>query len=582
MESIQKILEKALCKACKISGYTALDISIKPCSHREMGDYTYSGIIGMAKALHGNAKTIASKIIRNFSCKEVSSINFVNGYINITLSDTFLSSYIPKYVKNIKSIVSKNIEKQKIIVDYGGANVAKPLHVGHLRSANIGESIKRICKFVGNEVLGDTHLGDWGLQMGMIITELHHLHPDWTYFKNNFHGEYPKESLITLKDLNTLYLNGSKHAKEDSKIMDEARKDTFKLQQGNRGYLALWKKFTDISKADIKKQYDGLNVSFELWLGESDSQAYCSKVIDFMKKKKICHESSGALIIDVDSPSDKKKLPPLILVKSDGGILYSTTELATILMRKEKFNPDRIIYVVDSRQELHFKQVFRCIEKSNILHSKIKLDFAGFGTIDGKDGKPYKTREGGVMPLKTLLKDIKEVAKRKVEENALKNKFSAKERNKIITLVALSALKFADLSIFRAKDYIFDMEKFCSFYGKTGPYLLYTITRMKSILAKEDKIDKTFNIYEESREIALILIRFDGEILSAYEDLAPSILCNYAYELANAFNTFYEKTNVLKQKNKEKRASFLMLIRYILNIMEKCLDLLGIKYLSRM
>ena len=560
------------------------EVVVSDCAIAELGDFQCQSALALAKKYRMSPLMIAQKVVENLpENKLIKLISAVNpGYINFFITDDCLKSLLNFQLENLEKPLG--VDNRMTVVDYGGANVAKPLHVGHLRSANIGESIKRICAYAGNKTIGDVHLGDWGLQMGMIISELQRQHPDWIYFDENFTGEYPTESPITVKDLETLYPQASQKAKADENLMKDAQEAMVELQNGRRGYYALWKHFLEVSKKDLKTHYDFLNVNFELWLGESDSVKYYPQVIEEIISKGYAKESQGATIVEVEEETDANSVPPFMLKKSDGGVTYATTDLATIVQRDKELGAKRMIYVVDKRQDLHFTQLFRCAKKTGMAPSDIQLDFAGFGTMNGKDGKPYKTRDGGVMQLGVLISDVIKKAEEKVEEAKGQNaEYSLEEKKEISTAVAISALKFADLSIYRMKDYIFDPDKFCSFEGKTGPYLLYTITRAKSILKKsgQNSFEK-FEISHMPRQLVLTLLAFKTEAEKAYQELAPSVLCDYVYKLANLFNTFYNSCNIISEEDQAKKSSWLYLTNAVVKFMEKVLDLLAINTLEKM
>lgn len=580
-DSIKEIFEIGFKKA----GFENVDVAILPCNLANMGDFQCNNALSIAKVFGKSPRDIALKLLENIPDNEIiCDCNIAGpGFINIKVQEKYLQKYLTNFFDAIDEKL--DIDSDNIIIDYGGANVAKPLHVGHMRSAIIGESIKRICRMAGNNALGDVHLGDFGLQMGMVISEIKRRFPDLVYFDDEYTGEYPSVSPVTIKDLETLYPEANAKAKADENIMNEAKQATLDFQNGKRGYVALCKNILDISKADLKKNYDSLNVSFDLWLGESDSKKYCDKVISEIENKGLSRVSEGALIVDVAQDDDKIEVPPFILKKSDGAVLYSTTDLATIVQRQKEYNADRIIYVVDNRQEMHFTQLFRCVEKTGILEKSIKFDFVGFGTMNGKDGKPYKTRDGGVMQLKSLIDEVKQKALEKVQlakGNDLS--YSADEMKEISDTVAISALKFADLSIYRSKDYIFDVDKFCSFEGKTGPYILYTITRAKSILRKIENLEigDNFDISYCPKELIFALIDFKEEVKKAYSELAPSYLCDYIYKIANSFNAFYNTCNIINEQDIVKKETWIKLTKYTLQVMEKVADLLGIKTLNKM
>ena len=572
MKFITEILSELLENASKKAGFKEVSLPVT-LSKIENVDYQCSAALGLAKTYHTSPFAIAEEIVKNVDDTNnmLSNISVAKpGYINIVVNNDFLSNYLLEYVNNLDNHAKSRIQKQKIIVDYGGANVAKPLHVGHLRSANIGESIKRICQYVGNETLGDVHLGDWGLQMGMVISEIKRLHPDLPYFDDNFKGDYPKDSPVTIHDLETMYPNASKRAKENERDKQEAKEITHLLQQGHPGYFALWKHIVNTSISDLKKNYDKLNVHFDLWLGESDTVKYYNEVINFFISRHIAYLSQGALIVDVKNQDDTKEIPPFILQKSDGSVLYSTTDLATLVQRDREFSADKVIYVVDNRQELHFTQLFRVVQKYPILSRPMELVFAGFGTMNGKDGKPYKTRDGGVMKLQDLIEEVKSSAATKSNEETISD------------AVAISALKFADLSILRTKDYVFDPDKFCSFEGKTGPYLLYTLTRAKSILKKVGNVEGSFNAKYCDKSLLLNYLEYAQTILDAYNLLSPNILCDYVYNLSNIFNSFYAKTSILNERDSHKKYSMLEQTKILVKIIDKMLNLLAIQTLDKM
>jgi len=471
---------------------------------------------------------------------------------------------------------------KKIIIDYGGANVAKPLHIGHLRSAIIGESLKRICNFIGHEAIGDVHLGDWGLQMGQIIAELQEREPDLVYFDDSFTGEYPKEPPFTISELEEIYPCASGKCKADPEFAEKAHRATAALQTGKPGYRAIWNHVLNVSIADLKKNYDALDVHFELWKKESDAQPYIPDMLENMKKQGLLVESQGALIVDIAEETDKKELPPCIVVKSDGATLYSTTDLATLVERVKLFDPDYIIYVVDKRQDLHFIQVFRTAKKAHIVDEHVDLYFLGFGTMNGSDGLPYKTREGGVMRLERLIGEINEAVLEKMKEN---REFDQAEAEKTARTIGLAALKYADLSNQATKDYIFDLSRFTSFEGNTGPYILYTIVRIKSILKKSGSTPSgtiRFTGEKAEKDIMIALSKFSEVVETAYKELAPHKICAYIYDLANAFNAFYHEIRILTEDDAEKKDSYLSLLDLTRKILEQCIDLLGFAAPERM
>lgn len=586
MNKIIEELNSTIKTAFINAGFDVENISVQPCSISSLGDFQCSSALALAKQFSKAPLFIAEEVIKHLPQNSIiASAELAKpGYINIFVDNNFLNSRLALAYQEINTPL--DAENQKTIIDYGGPNVAKPLHVGHLRSGTIGEAIKRICKFVGNPTIGDVHFGDWGLPIGMVISELERLHPEWVYFDPNFNGEYPENPPFTNQDIENTYPEASKKAKADENLMKIAQTATVELQEGRRGYVALWNHIMQVSKADVREIYGILNIDFELWLGESDTQKACTPLIEKITQSGHAHKSQGALVIDVAESDDKIEVPPFMLQKSDGGITYATTDLATIIQREQELGAKRIIYIVDKRQDLHFTQVFRAARKTGLVSNALQLDFVGFGTMNGKDGKPYKTRDGGVMQLKVLINETKAAATKKIEEAKGGNiEYSQEEMALISERVAVAALKFADLSIYRSKNYIFDVEKFCSFEGKTGPYILYTITRAKSILRKANYAE-TFtghNLVEYvNRELLLTLLSFKTEILKAHQELAPSVLCDYVYRLANQFNSFYTSCNIINEPNQNKKSAWLYLTNFTLKILEKCFDLLGIKTLEKM
>lgn len=549
----------------------------------DLCQYQCNGALANAKKHKKAPKVIAEEVVNNLKGNNIfSKLEIAGpGFINITVNDEFLKDYISKMNKDKKFGVSTVENPKKIVVDYGGANVAKPLHIGHLRSAIIGESIKRIAKFLGHDVIGDVHLGDWGLQMGMVISEVNRRQPNLPYFDENFQGEYPKEAPFTIDELEDIYPYASKLAKSDEKVMEAARQATVELQQGRRGYVALWKHILNVSVTDLKKNYSALDVNFELWNGESYAQKFIPDMIKYLKDNKYATLSEGALVVDVKREDDKVEIPPFLLLKSDGASLYGTTDLATIIDRVNNLNADEIIYLADKRQELHFTQLFRCAKQTNIAKNT-ELYFVGFGTMNGKDGKPFKTRAGGVMRLADLIKIIKDAGFEKLKEN---ENIKGEEAQLVASKVGLAALKYGDLSNQASKNYIFDIDRFASFEGNTGPYILYTIARIKSILRKADNNINGTIIEPQSddeRNLMLYLVKFNEAVETSFRDHAPHKVCDYIYELSNNFNKFYNSTRILSEEDEAKKNSWLALINLVKDVLEKALDLLAIESVDRM
>ena len=571
------------CQYDRVYGKTG--ISNRP----DLCEFQCNGAMAAAKIYKKRPMDIAEEVAKKLEGEKIfESIEAVMpGFINIKVSKSFLLNQIKAMAKN-KKFGLELPEKQKIIVDFGGANVAKPLHIGHLRSAIIGESIKRIGLFMGHEVIGDVHLGDWGLQMGLIIEELKERQPNLCYFDPNFTGEYPEEAPFTIAELEEIYPTASKKSKEDPEFKEKAQQATLKLQSGYAPYRAIWKHILAISKVDLKKNYDNLDVSFDLWKGESDAQPYIPTMIEDMENRKIAYESEGALVVDIAEEGDSKELPPCIIRKSDGAALYATSDLATLVEREKLYQPDAYIYVADKRQDLHYTQFFRVAKKAGIVPKDRKLTFIGFGTMNGKDGKPFKTRAGGVMRLEELIKEVEDAVYTKILDNRDINEVEARE---IAKLVGQAAIKYGDLSNQAGKDYIFDIDRFVSFEGNTGPYILYTIVRIKSILAKYANQSTTETIspedlreanQESEKKLELELARFSEVIKSAWEEQAPHKICQYVYAIANAFNTFYHEVKILSEEDIEKKKSYLALILLTQDVLVSSIYLLGMKAPERM
>ena len=584
MEQMAEELSAAFEKAGYDPSYGKVTVSNRP----DLCEYQCNGAMAGAKAYHKAPFMIADDVVAQLSDSRIFSRAEVvkPGFINLDVKPEFVAEYMNKMAEDEKLSVETAKNLKTIIIDYGGPNVAKPLHVGHLRSAIIGESIKRIGRFVGHKVIGDVHLGDWGLQMGLIITELKHRKPELVYFDDSFTGEYPAEAPFTISELEEIYPCASGKSKEDEAYRNEALEATHLLQQGKPGYMALWNHIMNVSVTDLKRNYANLNVDFDLWKKESDAQPYIPDMVEDMKKRGFAYEDQGALVVDVKEESDTKEIPPCMLLKSDGASLYTTTDLATIVERMKLFQPDEILYVVDKRQELHFIQVFRCARKTGLVNPETKLSFLGFGTMNGKDGKPFKTREGGVMRLENLIADIDEEMYRKIVENRSVKDKDAKDTAKI---VGLSAIKYGDLSNQATKDYIFDVDRFTSFEGNTGPYILYTIVRIKSILNRyvqeggdlsTGKILPAVNASEKN--LMLQLSGFAAMVENAFEEKAPHKICAYIYEVSNAFNSFYHETKILSEEDQAQKESFLQLLQLTRRVLETSIDLLGFSAPDRM
>ncbi|CDD77255.1 arginine--tRNA ligase [Ruminococcus sp. CAG:9] len=639
MKKLMEQMAEELSAAFEKSGYDPSYGKVTVSNRPDLCEFQCNGAMAGAKAYKKAPFMIADDVVAYLKDSQVFSMAEVvkPGFINLKVKGEFLADYLKEMAADEKLSVSAAKEPKTIIIDYGGPNVAKPLHVGHLRSAIIGESIKRIGRFVGHKVIGDVHLGDWGLQMGLIIsgpnvakplhvghlrsaiigesikrigrfvghkvigdvhlgdwglqmgliiTELKHRKPELVYFDDSYTGEYPEEAPFTISELEEIYPCASGKSKEDEAYRNEALEATHLLQQGKPGYMALWNHIMNVSVTDLKRNYDKLNVSFDLWKKESDAQPYIPGMVEEMKEKGFAYVDQGALVVDVKEENDTKEIPPCMLLKSDGASLYTTTDLATIVERMKLFNPDEILYVVDKRQELHFIQVFRCARKTGLVKDDTKLSFLGFGTMNGKDGKPFKTREGGVMRLETLIKDINEEMFTKIVENRSVKDKDAKETAEI---VGLSAIKYGDLSNQATKDYIFDIDRFTSFEGNTGPYILYTIVRIKSILNRFAEEGGNLEagaildpVNDSQKNLMLQLTGFGATVENAFEEKAPHKICAYIYEVSNAFNSFYHETKILIEENEAQKASFIQLLKLTKKVLETCIDLLGFSAPDRM
>lgn len=594
MKKILELITEQVQDAFEAAGYDRELGKVTLSNRPDLCEYQCNGAMAGAKLYHKApimiAKDVEAKLADSEMFEEVSAV--APGFLNLKLTGAFAASYLNEMRTSEKLGVETVSTDGPVIVDFGGANAAKPLHVGHLRSAIIGESIKRLLRFMGNEVLGDIHLGDWGLQMGLIIEELHDRKPELPYFDENYTGAYPEEAPFTISELEEIYPAASAKSKVDEEFAERAHQATLKLQSGDPACTAIWKHIMSVSLKDLKRNYANLNVEFDLWKGESDAQPYIPDMIEDLKKRGIAHESQGALVVDVQQESDTKEIPPCIVQKSDGAALYATSDLATILEREKLYQPSRYIYVADKRQELHFTQVFRTARMAGYVKPETKLDYVGFGTMNGRDGKPFKTRSGGVMRLETLIADINEAVYEKIMENRTVSEEEARETARKI---GLAAIKYGDLSNQASKDYVFDIDRFTAFEGNTGPYMLYTIVRIKSILKKyadtvaagwteeslsADSICAAENASEKA--LMLQLARFGEMMTQAYDELAIHRICAYMYDLSNAFNSFYHDTKILAETDAKKQTSYIALICLVKQVLLTCTDLLGIEAPERM
>ena len=588
MDHLIQKMDIELAKALEAAGFDGALGKTTVSNRPDLCEYQCNGAMAGAKAYHKNpfdiAQAVAEKLADNPMFSSVQAVR--PGFLNFDISCGALCDYLTQMEKDETLLVRREAKPKTVIIDYGGPNVAKPLHVGHLRSAIIGESIKRIYRYMGNHVIGDIHLGDWGLQMGLIITELRHRRPELCYFDEGFEGEYPEEAPFTIGELEEIYPFASARSKEDEEYRQEALLATHEMQLGRKGYIALWRHVMKVSTDDLKKNYANLDVDFDLWKGESDVQKYIPDMVESMKKSGIAYEDQGALVVDVKEEKDTKEIPPCMLLKSDGASLYTTTDLATIYERVQDYHPDEILYVVDKRQELHFIQVFRCARKAGLVEESTDLSFLGFGTMNGKDGKPFKTRQGGVMRLESLLEEIKEEMFRKIVEN---RSVRDKDAEETARTVSLAAIKYGDLSNQAVKDYVFDPERFISFEGNTGPYILYTIVRIKSILeryGKEASAPADMSLLpaagKSEKALMLQISSFADAVESAYAEKAPHRICSFIYEAANAFNSFYHETRILAEEDAQRKSSYIALITLTKKVLEESIRLLGFSCPDRM
>ena len=588
MKKILELISEEMKKGFALAGYNEELGKVTLSNRPDLCEYQCNGAMAGAKQYKKAPLVIANDVAERLKDSNIfSEVSVIApGFLNLKISDAFLRDYLDGMSKDRKYGLETVGCPKKVIIDYGGPNVAKPLHVGHLRSAIIGESIKRILRYVGNEVIGDIHLGDWGLQMGLIITEFKLRKPGLIYFDETYTGDYPKEAPFTISELEEIYPTASAKSKEDPAYKEAAMEATFKLQSGVKGYRALWQHILNVSVEDLKRNYNNLNVEFDLWKGESDVHDIIPEMVTYMKEDGYAHESEGALVVDVKEETDTKEIPPCMILKSDGASLYNTTDLATIMERMNLIKPDEMIYVVDKRQDLYFDQVFRCARKTKLVSPRVSLKFLGFGTMNGKDGKPFKTREGGVMRLEYLIKEIQEEMYKKIMAG---RDISEEEAREIAKIVGLSAIKYGDLSNQASKDYIFDIDRFTSFEGDTGPYILYTIVRIKSILNKYKENGGSLTlttlqnpISVSEKELMMEVAKFNEVVENAANDIAPHKICAYIYDLANAFNHFYHETKILTEEDATQKNSYIALLLLTRDILETCIDLLGFSSPERM
>ena len=575
MEKILDIITKKMEQAFVDAGYEASYGRVTVSNRPDLCQYQCNGALAAAKAYKCAPIQIAQAVADKLDSRDFSMIDAVMpGFLNLKLSDDFLRNYLEKMRTAPDFGVEKIGAGKTVVVDYGGANVAKPLHIGHLRPAIIGESLKRLHQFMGYDTIGDIHLGDWGLQMGLIIAELHERQPELPYFDPDFTGEYPKESPFTLSELEEIYPTASSK-KSDPAFAEKAHTATYELQQGRRGYRAIWDHIMGVSLPDLHRIYDALDVHYEKWLGESDADPYIPAMVADLKERGLAVLSEGAWVVPVAEETDKKEVPPMILVKSDGSAIYATTDLATMVQREQDWKPHKMLYVTDKRQNLHFEQVFRAAKKSGIVSQETELEHVGHGTMNGKDGKPFKTRDGGVLRLEQLINDMTDFVRAKVIENKI---VSEDEVEETTARIALAALKYGDLSNQPTKDYNFDLERFAAFEGNTGPYILYTIVRIKSILSKYgawENLPMQAPANDSAKELMLCLTKLAPNLENALRTSTPNTVCAYIYELAGCVNKFYHETRILTEEDKQLQAGYIALIALAKNVLETCIHILG-------
>ncbi len=588
MKKLLELLSEEMGRAFEAAGYDASLGRVTPSNRPDLCEYQCNGAMAGAKQYRKApimiAKEAAEKLAGSAVFKEAEAV--APGFLNLKLSEEYLLNVVSGMAQEPKFGLELPETPKKIIIDYGGANVAKPLHVGHLRPAVIGESIKRICRYAGHEVIGDVHLGDWGLQMGLVIMGVKERQPDLVYFDEEFQGEYPKEAPFTISELEEIYPAASAKSKEDAAYKAAAMEATYKLQSGARGYRALWRHIMNVSVADLKKNYGSLNVEFDLWKGESDVHDLIPEMVAYMKEGGHAYISEGALVVDVKEEADTREVPPCMILKSDGAALYNTTDLATIMERMRLYHPDEIIYITDKRQELYFEQIFRCARKTKLVDGDTRLKWIGNGTMNGNDGKPFKTREGGVMRLENLIRETRDEMYRKIREG---REMSGEEAENVAETVAVAALKYGDLSNQASKDYVFDIDRFTSFEGDTGPYILYTAVRIKSILNKyKEQGGSLENLRlraagnDSEKALQMQLAQFNAMMQAAAEEKAPHRVCAYLYDLANDFNHFYHETKILSEEDRERKESMLALLMLVRDVMETCVDVLGFSVPEKM
>lgn len=575
--SVENIINKKFEAIFDKLGLDKKFAAVKNSDRPDLSDFQCNGALALAKSERKNPREIAQMIAAELEQdNDIEKISVDGpGFINLTLKNEFIARNMDEVSADERFGCASVAAPQNIVIDSGGPNVAKLMHIGHLRPAVIGESIRRIEKFVGNKVISDVHFGDWGTPMGMIISEIENLHPDWPYFDDSKADGFPAEHPYNVNEVTELYKKASARCKEDEAAREKARIITAKFQDGHAGYRALWKHLRDVSVDAVKEIYGDLDVNFDLWLGESDAHETCKEIMKMAKDKGILEKDEGAEIIRLEE-SNKPK-PPVILEKSDGGFTYAATDIATIKMRCDDLKADEIIYVTDLRQSLHFEQVFEASKMLGICPDT-KLVHIGFGTVNGKDGKPFKTRDGGVMNLADLIAISKDTVRKSVPESA--PGYSKEDIAKLVDDITIGAVKFQDMKNNIASGYVFDLEDFAKFDGKTGPYIQYAIARINSIIRKaQDSSIKESNIVisnTEERNLALKIAQLNAIIMRAHNDKEPSIIADYAYTLAQSFSSFYNASSIVNAETPALAGSRLKLARLVRDILKLQLYLLGI------
>lgn len=584
LQNLSAILAQAFTDEGLPPEFGAVRVSDRP----DLAQFQCNGAMNAARVAKKNPRAVAEAIVARIQANPAfAKIDIAGpGFINLTLTDAFLTQFIGGKINDDRFGIAPWVAGETMVLDYGGPNVAKAMHVGHLRPCIIGDCLRRMALFAGYRAVGDVHLGDWGTPMGMIIAELERRHPDWPYFDPGFTGPYPSESPVSIQDLEVIYPESAAAAKEDPLKMEAARRATVELQDGRPGYRALWRHFVDVSIAAIKLNYTALDVHFDLWKGEADVHDLIAPMVDDLRVRGFAVEDDGAVVVPVKGNADEKEVPPLILYKRDGAVMYGTTDLATIVERMRDFTPSKIIYVVDQRQALHFEQVFRAARLSGIAPEATELTHAGFGTMNGADGKPFKTRSGGVMRLEEMIAMAVDAVRDQMKNANIAQDMAEAEREKTASQVAVAAIKFADLQNQRQSDYIFDLNRFTSFEGKTGPYLQYQAVRIKSILRKGAEQGMTpaedLRINDENRALVLLMMEWPEAIETSLRNYTPHVLCDHVYRLANAFSSFYGNCHILSEPDEAVRAQRLALCDAVLRQLTLSLGLLGISVPERM